>query len=92
MFKIDIHTHILPENLNELTESFSDPRFLRMDPVDDQSAMLNKDGAAFRKVDCNCWSHPARTKDCKEYWFPFSDVHGTMQNQSVQKQLFPLGS
>ena len=42
---------------------FSDPRFLRMDPIDDQSAMLKKDGNSFRKVDCNCWSHNSRLKD-----------------------------
>ena len=35
-----------------------------MDPINDQSAMLKKDGAAFRKVDCNCWSHQKRLQDC----------------------------
>ena len=64
MFKIDIHTHILPENLNEITNTFSDPRFLRMDPIDDQSAILRKDGTAFRKVDCNCWNHQKRIQEC----------------------------
>ena len=64
MFKIDIHTHILPENLNDLTNSFSDPRFLRMELIDDQSAMLKKDGGDFRKVDCNCWNHQKRIQEC----------------------------
>ena len=66
MFKIDIHTHILPENLNDLTNTFSDTRFLRMDVIDEKSAMLLKDDKAFRQVDCNCWSHHARNNDCKE--------------------------
>ena len=35
-----------------------------MDPIDDQSAMLKKDGAAFRKVDCNCWNHQKRIQEC----------------------------
>ena len=35
MFKIDIHTHILPENLNELTETFTDKRFLRIKMIDE---------------------------------------------------------
>jgi aminocarboxymuconate-semialdehyde decarboxylase len=35
-----------------------------MDPIDGQSAMLRKDGVAFRKVDCNCWSHQKRIQDC----------------------------
>ena len=64
MFKIDIHTHILPENLNEVTDTFSDPRFLRMDIINDKTAMLKKDSTAFRKVDCNCWSHQKRIQDC----------------------------
>ena len=64
MIKIDVHTHILPENLNEVTDTFSDPRFLRMDPIDDTKAMLLKDGKAFRQVDCNCWSHRTRINDC----------------------------
>ena len=37
MYKIDIHTHILPENLNELTGRFSDSRFLKLEPIDDFS-------------------------------------------------------
>jgi aminocarboxymuconate-semialdehyde decarboxylase len=66
MLKIDIHTHILPENLNSLTNTFSDPRFLRMDPIDDKTAMLLKDNKPFRRVDCNCWSHQARMEECEE--------------------------
>jgi len=64
VFKIDIHTHILPENLNEITNTFSDPRFLRMDAIDDKTAMLRKDEKAFRKVDCNCWNHRRRIQEC----------------------------
>jgi len=66
MFKIDIHTHILPENLNEITTTFTDPRFLRMDAIDDKTARLSKDDKIFRQVNCNCWSHHARAKDCHE--------------------------
>ena len=66
MFKIDIHTHILPGNLNEVTGRFSDPRYLRMDPIDDMYAILKKDGLAFRKVDCNCWNHNVRIQECDD--------------------------
>ena len=59
VFKIDIHTHILPENLNELTETFSDPRFLRMDMLDGQNALLKRNNNSFRKVGLNCW-HPSK--------------------------------
>ena len=64
MLKIDIHTHILPENLNEMTNTFSDPRFLRIDAIDDNTAMLRKDEKSFRQVNCNCWNHHARMKEC----------------------------
>ena len=63
MFKIDIHTHILPQNLNEITEKYSDPRFLKIDPIDDLSAMLKKDGSDFRKIACNCWNQNVRMQE-----------------------------
>ena len=66
MFKIDIHTHILPENLNEITSTFADNRFLKIDPINDLSSMLKKDGTAFRKVDCNCWNHKVRMQECDD--------------------------
>ena len=34
-----------------------------MDSIDDQSAMLKKDDAAFRKVGCNCWNHKKRIQE-----------------------------
>ena len=63
MFKIDIHTHILPQNLNEITEKYSDPRFLKIDPIDDLSAMLKKDGSDFRKIACNCRNQNVRMQE-----------------------------
>ena len=66
MVKIDIHTHILPENLNELTETFTDKRFLRIKMIDEKNAVLKKDNQSFRKVKCNCWHVPERIKDCSK--------------------------
>ena len=64
MFKIDIHTHILPKNLNEIIDTFSDPRYLRFNYIDSKAAMLQKDGISFRQVSCNCWDLGARNRDC----------------------------
>ena len=64
MFKIDIHTHILPENLNEITDTFSDSRFLRFDYIDSKSGKLQKDGLSFRQISCNCWDLSVRKTDC----------------------------
>ena len=66
MFKIDIHTHILPGDLNELTKTFSDPRFLQLNKLDEQNAILKKDQQSFRKVGCNCWHAPERIADCNK--------------------------
>ena len=37
-----------------------------MDPIKGLSAMLEKDGSVFRKVDCNCWDHNVRIKECDD--------------------------
>ena len=66
MFKIDIHTHIIPENLNDLTSKFVDSRFLKIEHINDKYAMLKKDNKAFRKIECNCWSYHSRIQDCKK--------------------------
>lgn len=66
MLKIDIHTHILPENLNELTNTFSDTRFLQIDTIDDKTAMLRRNGKLFRTVSCNCWDSQVRLKECHQ--------------------------
>ena len=59
MFKIDIHTHIIPNNLNEIISTFNDKRFLSIKFVDDYNAVLIKDDQDFRKISCNCW-HPQK--------------------------------
>ena len=66
MFKIDIHTHIIPENLNTLTDTFSDPRFLRINSITDKTAMLIKDNKPFRQISCNCWNYHSRLKECTD--------------------------
>tara|TARA_B100001029_G_scaffold178429_1_gene185173 strand:- start:703 stop:1722 length:1020 start_codon:yes stop_codon:yes gene_type:complete len=64
MFKIDIHTHIIPENLNQITNSFDDPRFLKLEPENENSASLLKNNILFRKINCNCWDPQQRILEC----------------------------
>ena len=64
MFKIDIHTHIIPNNLNEIISTFNDKRFLSIKFMDAHNAMLIKDDKDFRKISCNCWHPPERIEDC----------------------------
>ena len=66
MLKIDIHTHILAENLNTIINQFSDPRYLRIKSNNSNSAVLFKDNKKFRTVNCNCWDHHLRIRDCNK--------------------------
>ena len=66
MLKIDIHTHIIPENLNQITNDFSDNRHLKIESIDKNSALLIKDGILFRKIECNCWDYKRRIIDCNK--------------------------
>ena len=66
MLKIDIHTHIIPENLNEVTKDFNDDRFISIKPIDNNSSMLIKEDEDFRKISCNCWDHNIRINDLKK--------------------------
>ena len=66
MFKIDMHTHIIPQNLNDLTATFNDQRFLSLEIIDKSHVMLTKDGQDFRKVGCNCWHPLERIQECSK--------------------------
>ena len=81
MFKIDIHTHIIPENLNEIISTFNDERFLSINFIDNQNAILIKNNQNFRKISCNCW-HP------KERILEFSKSNVDIQVLSTIPVLF----
>ena len=63
MFKIDIHTHIIPQNLNNVTKHFSDDRFLIIKNFTDTSADLYRQNSMFRHIKCNCWDANYRLDD-----------------------------
>jgi len=81
MFKIDIHTHILPLDLNSVTGKFQDSRFLKISPLDAETAWMEKDGKHFRKISCNCWDQHVRSNECRE-------THVDMQVLSTVPILF----
>ena len=66
MLKIDIHTHILSEKINEVINNFTDPRFLKIKSINSNTALLTKDGEPFRTITCNCWDHHTRIIECKK--------------------------
>ncbi len=64
MFKIDIHTHILPENWPDLHEKYGYGGFVKIEHYQPGCARLLKDGAVFREINCNCWDTNSRLADC----------------------------
>lgn len=62
--KIDLHTHILPEHLPDLTERYGTPGFIQLDHHAPGCARMILDGALFREIEDNCWDPRRRLEDC----------------------------
>jgi aminocarboxymuconate-semialdehyde decarboxylase len=62
--KIDIHTHILPENWPDLKEKYGYGGFVQIDHYKPCCAKLLIDGKKFREVQSNCWDPAERIRDC----------------------------
>ena len=68
ILKIDIHTHILPENIPNWKEKFGYGGFIKLDHYKPCCAkMLRDDGKFFRDIEENCWSPEARIQDCNHH-------------------------
>lgn len=66
MLTVDIHTHILPENIPNFRERFGYGGFIRLDHHKPCCARMMMDDKFFREVEDNCWSAEARMKECGE--------------------------
>jgi aminocarboxymuconate-semialdehyde decarboxylase len=64
VLRIDLHTHILPENLPDLTERYGTPGFIQLDHHAPGCARMILDGALFREIQDNCWDPRRRLEDC----------------------------
>lgn len=64
MLTIDIHTHILPENIPNWKEKFGYGGFITLDHHKPCCAkMMRDDGKFFREVEDNCWSAEKRIEE-----------------------------
>jgi aminocarboxymuconate-semialdehyde decarboxylase len=61
--KVDIHTHILPEDWPDLRERYGYGGFIQLH-VEDGCGRMMKDGELFREVDPDLWDPDTRLEDC----------------------------
>lgn len=66
-FSIDIHTHILPENIPDFGKRFGYRGFIHLDHHRPGCARMMMDGKFFREVQANCWDPPTRLAECDEH-------------------------
>jgi aminocarboxymuconate-semialdehyde decarboxylase len=65
---IDIHTHILPENIPDWKKKFGYGGFIHLDHHKPCCAkMMRDDGKFFREIEDNCWSADTRIKECDHH-------------------------
>lgn len=63
MRKIDIHTHIMPENIPNWFQKFGYGDFIRLEHHKPCCAKMIKGDKVFREIEENCWDPNARMKE-----------------------------
>jgi aminocarboxymuconate-semialdehyde decarboxylase len=66
-FKIDTHTHILPEKWPNLREKYGYGGFIRLEHFCPGSARMYVDGKFFREIGSNCWDPRVRIQECGQH-------------------------
>jgi aminocarboxymuconate-semialdehyde decarboxylase len=65
---IDIHTHILPENIPDWKKKFGYGGFIQLEHHKPCCAKMMLDtGRFFREIEDNCWSPETRMKECDHH-------------------------
>ncbi len=61
--KIDIHTHIMPENIPNWFQKFGYGEFIRLEHHKPCCAKMIKGDKVFREIEHNCWDAHVRTQE-----------------------------
>lgn len=64
MLKVDIHTHILPENWPDLKERYGYGGFIQLEHHGPGCARMIQDGKLFREIEADSWDSGVRLADC----------------------------
>ena len=67
MFKIDVHTHVIPDNWPNLAERYGYGGWVQIEHTGPGCAHMVQEGKLFRRVDANCWDAEVRLNDCAEH-------------------------
>ena len=67
MLKIDIHTHILPENWPDLREKYGYSGFVSLEHHKCGAARMMLDGKFFREIEANCWDPTVRIQEIQKH-------------------------
>lgn len=63
-FKVDLHTHILPKELPDLSKKYGYGGWISLEHHKSCCAKMMIDGKFFREVQSNCYMPEERLKDC----------------------------
>lgn len=67
LFSIDIHTHILPENIPDFGRRFGYGGFIHLDHHKPGCARMMMDDKFFREVQANSWDPEVRIAECDQH-------------------------
>jgi aminocarboxymuconate-semialdehyde decarboxylase len=67
LFTVDIHTHILPENIPDFGSKYGYRGFIHLDHHKPGCARMMKDDKFFREVQASCWDPVVRIEECDHH-------------------------